>query len=186
MIVLAIPFGLHIDVAGVVVTLGLLALIGLVVAPLSYAAALILKSEDAFAPLVQGIVMPLLLLSGILLPMALAPDWLQFLSNAQPADPRRRRRPGAVQQRLGQPGDPRSGSLITGALAVVRGLDRVPHVQPRQRLIVRSSLFTTTPAPWGTPASFRLVRRAGSPVPAWLAGARDRAQRNVWRASPGL
>ena len=84
MIGLAIPFGLHIDVAGVVVTLGLLALIGLVVAPLSYAAALILKSEDAFAPLVQSLVMPLLLLSGILLPMALAPDWLKFLSNLNP------------------------------------------------------------------------------------------------------
>ena len=53
-------------------------------APLSYAAALVLKSEDAFAPLVQGIVMPLLLLSGILLPMALAPDWLRFLSSINP------------------------------------------------------------------------------------------------------
>jgi len=84
MIVLAIPFGLHIDPVGVAVTLGLLALVGLVVAPLSYSAALKLKSEDAFAPLVQGIVMPLLLLSGILLPMALAPDWLQTLSNINP------------------------------------------------------------------------------------------------------
>src|SRR5436190_12877193 len=84
MIGLAIPFGLHLDVAGVAVTLGLLALIGLVVAPLSYSAALILKSEDAFAPLVQSLVMPLLLLSGILLPMALAPDWLRFLSSLNP------------------------------------------------------------------------------------------------------
>ena len=64
--------------------LGLLVLIGLSVAPLSYAAALILKSEDAFAPLVNGIAMPLLLLSGILLPMALAPDWLQSLSYLNP------------------------------------------------------------------------------------------------------
>ena len=84
MTVLAIPFGLHLDVAGIVLTFGVLALIALVVAPLSYAAALILKSEDAFAPLVQGIVMPLLLLSGILLPMALAPDWLRFLSSINP------------------------------------------------------------------------------------------------------
>ncbi len=59
-------------------------LIGLAVAPISYAAALILKSEDAFAPLVQAIAMPLLLLSGILLPMGLAPDWLQFLSTINP------------------------------------------------------------------------------------------------------
>ena len=41
-----------------------------------------LKSEDAFAPVVNAIALPLLLLSGILLPMALAPDWLQFLSTS--------------------------------------------------------------------------------------------------------
>lgn len=84
MIVLAIPFGLHIDPFAILVTFGLLALIALVMAPLSYAAALVLKSEDAFAPLVQGVTMPLLLLSGILLPMALAPDWLRFLSTINP------------------------------------------------------------------------------------------------------
>jgi ABC-2 type transport system permease protein len=84
MIVLAIPFGLHIDPLGILVTFGLLALIALVMAPASYAAALVLKSEDAFAPLVQGVTMPLLLLSGILLPMALAPDWLRFLSTINP------------------------------------------------------------------------------------------------------
>jgi ABC-2 type transport system permease protein len=84
LIVLAIPLGLEVDAAGVVVVLALLAVCGLMVAPFSYAAALVLKSEDAFAPLVQGIAMPLLLLSGILLPMALAPDWLQFLSTLSP------------------------------------------------------------------------------------------------------
>ncbi len=84
LIVLAIPLGLKVDLPGIAVVLALLVLIGLAVAPLSYAAALILKSEDAFAPLVQGIAMPLLLLSGILLPMALAPDWLQTLSSLNP------------------------------------------------------------------------------------------------------
>jgi ABC-2 type transport system permease protein len=84
MTALAIPFGLKLEIGGVLATLAILALVALVVAPLSYSAALILKSEDAFAPLVQGIVMPLLLLSGILLPMALAPDWLRFLSTVNP------------------------------------------------------------------------------------------------------
>jgi len=84
MIVLAIPFGLQIDLPSLIAVLGLLGLIGLSVAPLSYAGALILKSEDAFAPVVNAIALPLLLLSGILLPMALAPDWLQFLSNINP------------------------------------------------------------------------------------------------------
>ncbi|HET9344295.1 MAG TPA: ABC transporter permease [Candidatus Limnocylindrales bacterium] len=84
MIVLAIPFGLDIDVVSILPVLGLLVLIGLSVAPLSYAAGLILKSEDAFAPLINAVALPLLLLSGILLPMTLAPDWLQFLSTINP------------------------------------------------------------------------------------------------------
>jgi len=84
MMVVAIPFGLRIDPAGALVTLGLLALIGLVMAPLSYAAGLWLRSEDAFAPLVQGVALPLLFLSGILLPLALAPDWLRFLADLNP------------------------------------------------------------------------------------------------------
>jgi ABC-2 type transport system permease protein len=84
MVVLSIPFGLHLDPAGIVLSFAVLALVGLGIAPLSYAAALALKSEDAFAPFVQGITMPLLLLSGILLPMALAPDWLRFLSTINP------------------------------------------------------------------------------------------------------
>lgn len=84
MILLAIPFGLRLDPAGALVTLLLLALIGLVFAPVSYTAALALRSEDALAPLVQGIALPLLLLSGILLPMALAPEWLQTLSRLNP------------------------------------------------------------------------------------------------------
>src|SRR4029079_9996895 len=53
-------------------------------ARVSDAASWILQSEDACAPLVQSLVMPLLLLSGILLPMALAPEWLRFLSNLKP------------------------------------------------------------------------------------------------------
>jgi len=84
MIVLAIPFGLDIDVVSILPVLGLLVLIGLSVAPLSYAAGLVLKSEDAFAPLINAVALPLLLLSGILLPMTLAPDWLQFLSTINP------------------------------------------------------------------------------------------------------
>jgi ABC-2 type transport system permease protein len=84
MIVLAIPFGLEIDAVSWVAVLGLLVLIGLAVAPLSYAGGLILKSEDAFAPVINSIALPALLLSGIFLPMALAPGWLQFLSSLNP------------------------------------------------------------------------------------------------------
>ena len=133
MIGLAIPFGLHIDLAGVAVTLALLALIGLVVAPLSYAAALILKSEDAFAPLVQSLVMPLLLLSGILLPMALAPDWLRFLSNLNPLTHATDAARALFNSDWGNP-EIRIGVAITAAARRVRRLVRVADVQSRQRL----------------------------------------------------
>jgi len=62
--VLAVPFGLSIDPLGVVVAFGLLALIGLVLGPVSYAMALVIGSEEALAPLTQAIALPLLLLSG--------------------------------------------------------------------------------------------------------------------------
>ena len=118
MILLAIPFGLHLDPVGILVTFGMLALIALVMAPASYAAALVLKSEDAFAPLVQGVTMPLLLLSGILLPMELAPDWLRFLSTINPLT----HAVDAVRAIFnGQWGDREIliGIVVTGVLAVL-------------------------------------------------------------------
>ena len=45
---------------------------------------IILKDEDAFAPFVQGVSLPLLLLSGVFLPMSLAPTWLHNLSRINP------------------------------------------------------------------------------------------------------
>jgi ABC-2 type transport system permease protein len=84
MILVAIPFGLTVDASGVLLMLGLLGLIGLVTGPTSYALALATRSEDALAPLMNMIVFPILLLSGVLLPMSLAPDWLQTLANLNP------------------------------------------------------------------------------------------------------
>jgi ABC-2 type transport system permease protein len=84
LVVVAIPFGLTIDPLGLVVAFGLLALIGLVLGPVSYAMALVIRSEDALAPLTQAIALPLLLLSGIMLPMSLAPGWLQSIAALNP------------------------------------------------------------------------------------------------------
>jgi ABC-2 type transport system permease protein len=84
LILIAIPFGLRVDPPAILLALGLLALIGFVMAPTSYALGLWLKSEDALAPLLNSITFPLLLLSGILLPMTLAPDWLRTISTFNP------------------------------------------------------------------------------------------------------
>ena len=84
LVALAIPFGLAINPVGLLVALALLALIGLVLGPISYAMALVIGSEDALAPITQAIALPLLLLSGIMLPMSLAPDWLRTIASLNP------------------------------------------------------------------------------------------------------
>ena len=101
MIVIAIPFGITIDPAGLVVTLALVGLIGLAMAPLSYSAALVLKSEDAFAPVVQFIALPLLLLSGIFLPLQLAPELAPDAGGPQPGHVRGRCRASRLQRHVG-------------------------------------------------------------------------------------
>lgn len=90
LVALSVPFGLSIDPAGVAVAFALLALVGLMVAPVSYAMALAVKSEDALAPMTNGITLPLLLLSGMMLPMYLAPDWLRTLADVNPCTTRSR------------------------------------------------------------------------------------------------
>jgi ABC-2 type transport system permease protein len=81
---LALPFGLRAPFGGVVIALLLVAVLALAMSSASYALALRLKSEDALAPVLNTIVLPLLLLSGILLPMTLAPTWLYDLSRVNP------------------------------------------------------------------------------------------------------
>jgi len=84
LIVLSLPFGLSIHFTGVLVVLGLVGLLGLLMASISYACALWLKSEDSFAPLIFTATLPLLLLSGVLLPLTLAPSWLRAIAAANP------------------------------------------------------------------------------------------------------
>lgn len=84
LVLVAVPFGLRVPVAGAALALVTVALLGAAFSSLSYAAGLALKSEDALAPVVNGLAIPLLLLSGILLPMTIAPVWLRRLSDANP------------------------------------------------------------------------------------------------------
>ncbi len=77
-------FGLRVPLAGALATLGIIMLLGMSLSSFSYAAALRLKSEDVLAQLLNTISIPALLLSGILLPMSLAPRWLYLLSRLNP------------------------------------------------------------------------------------------------------
>ncbi|WP_143310953.1 ABC transporter permease [Chitinophaga vietnamensis] len=80
----AIPFGLDVQWPGFLATLPLLAMLTALFSSFSYALALIFKSEDTLAPIAQGISLPIMLLAGFLLPISLAPHWLQVAAHFNP------------------------------------------------------------------------------------------------------
>lgn len=84
LVAVAIPFGLHPSWDGVLASIVLICVLAIGISAASYAMGLILKDEDAFAPFIQGVSLPLLLLSGVLLPMSLAPGWLATASKVNP------------------------------------------------------------------------------------------------------
>jgi ABC-2 type transport system permease protein len=82
-IMLSWPLGLSLRpgaLGGVAILLG----IGATCASLSYAVAMALRTEDALAGVLNFITVPVLLLSGMLLPLQLGPRWLQLVSNINP------------------------------------------------------------------------------------------------------
>lgn len=81
---LALPFGLRVAIGDLLLAYLMLALIALMTSALSYGVALRLKSEDALAPVMNTVSQPLLLLSGILLPLTFAPVWLQRIADWNP------------------------------------------------------------------------------------------------------
>jgi len=62
----------------------LLGLQGCVLLLLARALGLVTRQEFVFAPFLNMVLVPVLLLSGILLPMTMAPDWLRTLSRFNP------------------------------------------------------------------------------------------------------
>ncbi len=62
----------------------LIGLIGLLTASIAYAVALWVRSEDSYAPLIFTSSLPILLLSEVLLPLGLAPQWLRNIAAANP------------------------------------------------------------------------------------------------------
>lgn len=84
LLVIAIPFGFRPDWVGVAILMVLIATLGLALAAMSNTLGLILKNPGALASVVNGVMVPLLLLSGILLPLSLAPTWLYNLSRLNP------------------------------------------------------------------------------------------------------
>jgi ABC-2 type transport system permease protein len=79
-------FGMRAPVAGVLLCLLMVALLAVTLSSVSYALALLVRSEEAFPAMLTTISVPLLLLTGILIPITteLAPRWLYVLSRINP------------------------------------------------------------------------------------------------------
>lgn len=80
----AFLMGLRVPIGAFLIGLVLVALLGAAFSFISNAIGIATKSEDALAPMVNTLALPILLLSGILLPMTLAPAWLQLVADFNP------------------------------------------------------------------------------------------------------
>jgi ABC-2 type transport system permease protein len=84
LVLLGLAYGLRAPWYGILAAFAVVALLGIALASLSYSAGLVFKDEGALAAIINFVTVPLLLLSGVLLPMTLAPGWLHDVSRANP------------------------------------------------------------------------------------------------------
>ena len=84
LVLAGLAFGLRAPVGGVLISLGFVAVVAVTLSAVSYSVGLLLKSEDALAPLLNMVMVPLMLLSGIMLPMTLGPHWLRAVAKLTP------------------------------------------------------------------------------------------------------
>lgn len=77
-------FGVRPDPLGLVLSVLLIAVMAAGLAAASYALGLWAKSEDVLASVLNSLAVPLMLLSGILLPLSVGPGWLRTIGKVNP------------------------------------------------------------------------------------------------------
>jgi len=80
----AVATGLRAPLGGILIGFVFVALLTVSLGSLSYAAAMKVDTSQEFGPLINAMTMPSMLLSGLMLPMTLAPAWLDALSHLMP------------------------------------------------------------------------------------------------------
>lgn len=115
---LALLFDLRVFLGYLLLAYLMLALISLMTSAVSYGVALKVRSEDALAPLMNTVAQPVLLLSGILLPLTYAPGWLQGIADWNPFSWAVNGTRALFRGDLGAP-DVWQGLLIMAVLAVL-------------------------------------------------------------------
>ncbi|MFR0358273.1 ABC transporter permease [Streptomyces sediminimaris] len=84
LVLAAVVMGLRAPLAGILIGFAFVALLTVSLGSLSYAVAMKVNTPQEFGPLVNAVTMPSMLLSGLMLPMSLAPAWLDVLSHVMP------------------------------------------------------------------------------------------------------
>lgn len=84
LVALAVVLGFRAPVLPMVLAFLMLGIVAIAVGFVSYALAMKLKHEYLLAPVVSGLAVPMMLLSGVLLPMDFGPAWLYAVSRANP------------------------------------------------------------------------------------------------------
>jgi ABC-2 type transport system permease protein len=83
-ILLSLPLGLFVRVGDLLLAYALLALISLTSSAISYGIAIKINNAGALGQVINNLAQPLMLLSGTLLPLALAPLWLRRVADWNP------------------------------------------------------------------------------------------------------
>lgn len=84
-VLVAVPFGFALDVAGLIAGLAVLAVFGIGFGALSYTLALACRNRDwMFWMVHQTLLFPLMILSGMLLPLEDGPEWMQVAAAVNP------------------------------------------------------------------------------------------------------
>lgn len=84
LILVGLAFGLRAPVSGILIGLGFVALVAVSLSALSYGVGLLTKSEALLSSGLNLLIMPIVLLSGIMLPLTIGPAWLQAIGSASP------------------------------------------------------------------------------------------------------
>ncbi|SED18713.1 ABC transporter permease [Streptomyces sp. PAN_FS17] len=84
LVLAALAMGLRAPLPGVLIGFAFVALLTVSLASLSYALALKVRTPQEFGPAINAMTMPMMLLSGLMLPMTLGPRWLDVLSHFIP------------------------------------------------------------------------------------------------------
>ncbi|KAA0022523.1 ABC transporter permease [Antrihabitans cavernicola] len=120
-VVAVVAFGLRPNVIGLLLTLILIAVLAAGLSSASYALGLWAQSEDTLASILNSVTIPILLLSGILLPMTLGPTWLRTIAKINPIFHTVDAARALFRGDLGS-SDVYVGGGVTIALAVVLGI----------------------------------------------------------------